>query len=340
MPPNQQEDQFLEEVVGLFALEGQEWLDQIRTAQTEIEQHPSHDKVEKLCETIRRALTNLGGSAATVELTSVEQVAHGLLALVESLRGEGVPDASLRWGVFREGLEALAHALKALAAQGAAAAIDLEPVRQRLADALAQPETSGGAAVLPTIDSAKASVPRAGDVSGIIQVLQALRPSTGGQPGAKGRVVESILARLGSQAGREGADPDPATVLRVVEELEGREQAFLDKLQQRLPFLLQGLSELKSLPPGAPVSDAQVAQLIEDVEDLKEAAASVEAGPVAQFCGGLHLFVRVLSRGRVAILPQRVDRIVARLNEMQQWVEQWIESGRLERTAIQQAVCR
>lgn len=340
MPPNPQEDQFLEEVVGLFALEGQEWLDQIRAAQTEIEQHPPRDKVDKLCETIRRALTNLGGSAATVELTVVEQVAHGLLALIESLRGEGSPDASPRWGAFREGLDALAHALKALAAQGSAAATDLEPVRQRLADALAQPATSGVTGVLPTIDSAKTSVPCAGDVSGIMQVLQALRPSTGLQSGAKGRVVESILARLGSQAGREGADPDPATVLRVVEELEEREQAFLDKLQQRLPLLLQGLSELKSLSHGASVSDKQVAQLIEDVEDLKEAAASVEAGPVAKFCGGLHLFVQVLSRGRVAILPQSVDRVEARLNEVRQWAEQWIESGRLERAAIQQAVCR
>ncbi|MDE3018519.1 MAG: Hpt domain-containing protein, partial [Nitrospirota bacterium] len=334
------EDQFLEEVVGLFALEGQEWLDQIRAAQTEIEQHPPRDKVDKLCETIRRALTNLGGSAATVELTVVEQVAHGLLALIESLRGEGAPEASPRWGAFREGLDALAHALQALAAHGSAAATDLEPVRQRLADALAQPATSDVAGVLPTADSATASVPDSGDASGIMQVLQALRPSTGLQPGAKGRVVESVLARLGSQAGREGADPGPATVLRVVEELEGREQAFLDKLRQRLPLLLQGLSELKSLSHGASVSDKQVAQLIEDVEDLKEAAASVEAGPVAQFCGGLHLFVRVLSRGRVAILPQSVDRVEARLNEVHQWAEQWIESGRLERAAIQQAVCR
>ncbi|MDE3223797.1 MAG: Hpt domain-containing protein [Nitrospirota bacterium] len=340
MPPNPQEDQFLEEVVGLFALEGQEWLDQIRAAQTEIEQHPPRDKVDKLCETIRRALTNLGGSAATVELTVVEQVAHGLLALIESLRGEGAPEASPRWGAFREGLDALAHALQALAAHGSAAATDLEPVRQRLADALAQPATSDVAGVLPTADSATASVPDSGDASGIMQVLQALRPSTGLQPGAKGRVVESVLARLGSQAGREGADPGPATVLRVVEELEGREQAFLDKLRQRLPLLLQGLSELKSLSHGASVSDKQMAQLIEDVEDLKEAAASVEAGPVAQFCGGLHLFVRVLSRGRVAILPQSVDRVEARLNEVHQWAEQWIESGRLERAAIQQAVCR
>lgn len=341
MSPNQQDDQFLTEVIGLFALEGQEWLEQVRAARAEIEQHPSPDQVAKLYETIRRALASLGGSAATVELTAVEQVAHGLLALVESFQGAALPDSSPRWGVFGEGLDALALVLKGLATQGATS-VDLEAVRRRMADALTEPEPAGeaGASASPLSPTASVSaLPSAGSPD-VMQMLLALRHRPDPQSRSRGRVLDMLLARLQSQSWSSGDEPDSATALRLVSEFEGQEQAFLDKLQQQLPQLLQGLAVLKSLAGGGEASDEQIGQLIEEAEDLKEAAASVEAVPVAQFFDGLMIFARVLSRHRSAVLPQRVETVEMRLNEVRQWAEQWMEAGRLERAAIQETLCR
>lgn len=341
MPPNQQDDQFLTEVIGLFALEGQAWLEQIREARAEIERHPAPDRVATGCETIRRALASLGGSAATVELTAVEQVAHGLLALVESFQGAALPDFSPRWGVFGEGLDALALVLKELATQGATS-VDLEAVRRRMADALTEPEPAGEAgspAPPPLPAAAVPALPSAGSPD-VMQVLLALRHRPDLQSKSGGRVLDMLLARLRSQSWSGGAEPDSATALRLVSEFEGQEQAFLDKLQQQLPTLLQGLSVLKSLAGGGEASDEQIGQLIEEAENLKEAAASVEAVSVAQFFDGLTIWVRVLSRHRSAVLPQRVETVAMRLNEVRQWAEQWMEAGRLERAAIQETLCR
>jgi chemotaxis protein histidine kinase CheA len=341
MPPNQQDDPFLEEVVGLFALEGQEWLGQIRAAQADLAKRPPPDRASQLCETIRRALASLGGSAATVELTVVEQVSHSLLALVESFQREAVPDASPQWKAFGEGLDALGLGLTELSARGSTAAADLEPVRQRLTAALADPGPSPES-VAPAVPQSPsvADVPAsAGGTSNLMQALLALRQAPDQSKG-KGRVLERLLARLQGDLGRQGAVPDQALVLQVVQELEGQERAFLEKLEQRLPNLRQGLSDLKSLAGGTSVSDEQMGRLIEELDGLKQAAASVEALPVAQFCDGLKLFVGVLTRRRLPILPQRVEQVEARLNEMRRWADGWIEAGRLERTAIQQTLSR
>ncbi|TAJ07849.1 MAG: hypothetical protein EPO61_12025 [Nitrospirae bacterium] len=342
MQPNQQEDQFLEEVIGLFALEGQEWLEQIRAAQAELEQHPPPDEVKKLCETIRRALASLGGSAATVELTVVEQIAHGLLALVESLQGDASPDVSPCWKALGEGLDALTQVLRDLAARGSAAAVGLEPIRRRIEEALVQPGPSGLAvpSAAPPLATATVLSSPAGGASGVMQALLALRKTPDLQSGTKDRVLDRLLTRLKSQLEGEVTDPDSATVLRVVEEMEGQERAFLNTLRQLLPQLIGGLSDMKSLAGGSLVSDEQVKQLIETVEGLKDAAASVGAVPVAQFCDGLKIFVGVLSRRRLVIPPQRVEKVEARLGDVQRWTERWFETGRLERAAIQQTVSR
>ena len=57
------EDAFLDEVLGLFVLEAQEWINQSNTALLELEHHPASDRKHKLYDIIVCGITNLGGSA-------------------------------------------------------------------------------------------------------------------------------------------------------------------------------------------------------------------------------------------------------------------------------------
>src|SRR5437016_6706024 len=79
------EDQFQEEVLQLFAEEGLEWIKQIKVALQELESGVTLDKEKKHYDIILRSLTNLMGSAATVELAALQKLT---LALVPLLRSE------------------------------------------------------------------------------------------------------------------------------------------------------------------------------------------------------------------------------------------------------------
>src|SRR5688572_15049238 len=105
MPINPQEDQFLEEVLGLFALEAEEWITQGKAALLELERGPSPDREAKLYDTIICGITNLGGSAATVELPALEKLAFALVPLLQAMgrqKGHTPPE---QIAALREGLD-------------------------------------------------------------------------------------------------------------------------------------------------------------------------------------------------------------------------------------------
>ena len=90
-------DDFQKELVDLFVQEAQEWLQNIHVALDELQQSPAPERHAKLIETISAGVTNLGGSAATIDLPDVEQASFKALPLIEAIRG---PTENL----FRSGL--------------------------------------------------------------------------------------------------------------------------------------------------------------------------------------------------------------------------------------------
>lgn len=66
---------FEKEVIGLFALEAQEWLAQIHSALRQLGEGVSSSIRPKLCGIILHGLTNLAKSAATVHLQAIESMA-------------------------------------------------------------------------------------------------------------------------------------------------------------------------------------------------------------------------------------------------------------------------
>ncbi len=112
------DDAFLDEVRELFALEAREWLDQLEAALHELEGCSEPGRLAGVFATIQRALTNLGGSAATVEQPTIEQAAFALLPLVEVLQVELAPASSPAFGALKGGVRALHLAVARLVESG------------------------------------------------------------------------------------------------------------------------------------------------------------------------------------------------------------------------------
>jgi hypothetical protein len=126
-----------EEMLPLFLVEASEWLDQIATALHEWEGASAGPRAEVLRRTIRAAVTNLGGSAATIGLTAIERLAFALLS---ELEGPG-PHGSAPHETFAQidvALRALAAAPGPEPARGAAELHHLAAALRELEESRAQ----------------------------------------------------------------------------------------------------------------------------------------------------------------------------------------------------------
>ena len=79
-------DDFQKELVDLFVQEAHEWLQNIHVALDELQQGPAPEQHAKLIETILGGVTNLGGSAATINLSEVKQASFATIPFIEALR--------------------------------------------------------------------------------------------------------------------------------------------------------------------------------------------------------------------------------------------------------------
>jgi putative ABC transport system ATP-binding protein len=110
MPPNLIDNEFSEEVLTAFASESSEWLLAMAEALRELERGTSRTLTRILTTFVRQHLITLKGSAATVNLASVEEVADQLLAELQVITAAKQPVFPPRYGKLRKPVEALAEA--------------------------------------------------------------------------------------------------------------------------------------------------------------------------------------------------------------------------------------
>ena len=79
-------DDFRKELVDLFVQEAHEWLQNIHVALDELQQNPAPERHAKLIGAILAGVTNLGGSAATINLPDIEQASFEAIPFIEALR--------------------------------------------------------------------------------------------------------------------------------------------------------------------------------------------------------------------------------------------------------------
>jgi chemotaxis protein histidine kinase CheA len=339
MSSNEYEEQFLEEVFGLFALEAQEWITQCKTALLELENSPSADRQAKLYEIIICGITNLGGSAATVELPALEKLAFAVVALLQTMRQSANDPTSEQLAALHGGLHEITQAVEHLEDTKSGGMPGLENTLRRLAAAadhqrMVQPivETTLSSVAEPAKEPAASPLPPEA-------FLQALRDLEQTDPKASGQtrhVAGAVISRInGGREEHNGSHADATTIMRILKELDAHDEQFLAELSRRLPIIHTFLGGLKGQTQTDRL-DVQAEAVAQDIHVLHEAAHALEAKTIMSFFHGLQTFLAVLSRKEVPVHPQRFETIAARLQSMLPLAQEWVDIGRHERAVIQQ----
>lgn len=301
------DDEFQKELLELFAQEAQEWLDQADAALSELETRPAADRHAKLVEVIARGLTNLGGSAATVNLPDIERSTFALLPFLEHFRN---PDAVIQpdnFTSFRRDLRGIAAAILQHAPASS---------MQVLADAV---EDNDEIAHRPAT---------------LLNALKELQAARAHASEPSRNLTEVVIRKLERDL-QQGLDQLDVSALRtLLQDLHGMDERFLDTLRRRMPAITQAVARLKETAPAGALPDHELNETIHQVQDLREAAKTANADPIVTFLTGLHSFLTVVAQRRVVLATQRIEAVASRLPVVVSMAQQWVAVGQSERAAI------
>jgi len=329
------DDPFQKEVLKLFALEAHEWLRQIRGALRELEGEPDQREKPKLFDVILRGVTNLGGSAATVELPAIQQLAFGLLPLLQALRSQGALASAEQFTALRDGLERITAAVSQVAEPPAAASGEPARVTGDIAEPAPSAAPSAPAAPKSRQPSEPGIAPPSPAPSGtILGALRELQQARARSLEPTRNVVEAVIQKAQGDPAHCSSPIEGSTVLRILQELDKLDEQFLAEVQRQVPLITEAVSTLKSGNGSALVSNESLEPILREVQGLHEAARAVNATAIMLLLHGLHTFLTVVAHRRVSLVLQRLEAVESRLGAVIPMAQQWVEVGRIERAAI------
>ena len=341
MASTAQEDAFLDEVLGLFVLEAQEWINQSNTALLELEHHPVSDRKQKLYDTIVCGITNLGGSAATVELRDLEQLAFGLLPLLKAMQALNGHTTALQLGVLREGFNGIIGAVQRLGDTKSGQVPNLDEILKRVTEVARQTAMAPqpGSSPLPAASSPSVSTsPIAPSIMDRLSELQQQHTPTSGP---RRHTIDAVVRKAKRDYGERGwRAVDAATVMQIVQELDRSDDELMKEIHKRLPTIISIFADCASPHADMLLSNGRMEKLLQEVQTMHDSARSLEAKPVMQFFHGLHMFLMIVSQKAVDIAQSRLEAVEFRLKKIVPIAEQWVEEGKKERAAIQEHVAR
>lgn len=302
------EDAFQKELVELFVQEAQEWLQQIHVALDELQQAPPFERHCALAQTIKVGITNLGGSAATLNLSDVERASFAALPFVKAVQD---PSAKISTDDFIALCKQLGHVHVALT-RTTGVAFDEEQVPA---------SDKGSPAMIPTKE--------------FLTLLRGLQGQRKASDTFHRNVVQTIMAQAEGLMGRGVEQCNVASIQEFLDRSAEGDQGFLQIVRQELPHLTAVLQTLKNdgVVPGPPSSDLH--NVVERVAQLWSAAQQVNAAHAMVLFMGLHSFLTVVMQRRAVVSAKNYDAIQTRLVQSLKGIEEWAESGRAERMAIQ-----
>jgi hypothetical protein len=112
------------------------------------------------------------------------------------------------------------------------------------------------------------------------------------------------------------------------------EEAFLESVQKQLPAVAAEINRLKSGAGGGGKPSEQMQPIVEQVAQLSSAAQQVNASQMLAFCTGLHSFLTLVMQGRVVVAVDKYAAVESRLIDNVKALQNWVEAGRMERSAI------
>lgn len=300
-------DEFQNELVELFVQEAHEWLQNIHVALDEIQQGPPPERHAVLINTLTAGVTNLGGSAATINLPNVEQASFAALPFIEAIKD---PTKSFSVQDFLSLCKQLGQIHMALTnATGVSF------------DAEAESETVEAVPGLSPTEFVET-----------LRKLQSTQETTGP---LERNLIKTMIDQMEGQvqAGVQHVGVD--VIQGYLDRMSESEEAFVQVVDEQLPTLTAQLSSLAdpaSLPGG--VLEAS----IREVTQLRAEAQQVNVTPAMTFFSGLHSLLSVLAQHHMNLAAPRVQAITDRLGVVRKLIHQWVERGRSERAAIGQAL--
>jgi chemotaxis protein histidine kinase CheA len=305
------EDAFQKELVELFVQEAQEWLQQIHVALDELQQAPPSERHRALAQTIKVGVTNLGGSAATLNLSDVERASFSALPFVEAVQD---PSAQISTDDFIALCKHLGHIHGALT-RATGVTFEADDVSASSED----PPT-----MIPTKE--------------FLTLLRGLQDQCIVSNAVHRNLLQTMLAQAEGLMERGVEQCNMSSIHEFLERSAEEEQCFLDVVRQELPRLMAIIQTLKTSgnAPSAPSSDLE--NIVERVAQLWSAAQQVNASHAMLFFMGLHSFLTIVTQHHVVVGATRYDAIQSRLDQCLKGIEEWAANGRMERVAIQRVL--
>ncbi len=299
-------DDFQKELVDLFVQEAQEWLQNIHVALDELQQAPAPERHATLIGILTGGVTNLGGSAATINLPEVEQTSFAALPFIDALKD---PTKSLSVQDFLALCKQLGQIHAALT-RATGVAFD------------AQSESDAAGPAQSTISPEE-----------LLQTLQKTRSSGHNDAGSDRNLIGAMMDQMEAQI-KAGVQQVGVEAIRgYLDRMSESEEAFVAAVDRWFPMLKENLAALETAPPG----DTWEASL-QEVTQLRTEAQQVNAVHAIPFLSGLQSLLSVVMQHRMRLARRRVEAITARLGVIREMVHQWLERGREERATIEHAL--
>lgn len=304
-------DDFQKELVELFVQEAHEWLQNIHVALDELQQNPVPDRHAKLIGTISAGVTNLAGSAATINLPDIEKTSFEAIPFIEALRDPrkqfSVQDFLSLCKQLGQIHIALTHATDISFEEDGTSAVG---------EAVGQSHT----------------------LEEFLYALQALQKKQLPRMTSGHDVIHNLIEQIEGQIQAGVERVDPTAVQGYLVRVSDAEESFLKAIDQRMPAILRTMSDLRMTRDDVSSCSVVLDASLQDVAELRTAAQQVNASSAMMFFTGLHSLLTVVAQRRVSLADSRVESVKARLHAMGVGIHQWVEDGRAQRAAITQLV--
>lgn len=300
------DDEFQKELVELFGQEAREWLTQIDAALTELEAQAAPDRHVQLVEAIVRAVTSLGGSAATINLPEVEQATFALLPFLDIVRDRTTASKQ-----------------------------DYFTVRQQFSVVMASVRDATGLAfgADPIADGTRPGTAHI-DLPSLLNALRELQDTCARTRSWTRHLIRNVIRRLEQEAtqGKERIEPD--VFQRMLADLVRVDDDFFLDLQRTLPDVRRMVDGLKTRPDHTSFPSDDLSPGLAEVDRLHGHAKHIHATAIAAFLGGLRSFIALLAQRRLGARATKLDAVAARITSVLEMTHEWMQSGHEEREAI------
>jgi hypothetical protein len=332
---NPVEDEFHEEVLRLFALEALEWIRQIQAALLELEDAPATQRAHQLYEIILRNITNLKGSAATVDLPSIGNLAFMLVPLLQHMQKDQRVAASDYYGPLRQGLAALSSVIQVLAmAQTKGLVVeDLENITRRQADALQTAVTKARTTALIVEHPAPST--QSVETAQIITALLRLKRARSFTSAPRRNFAELVLRKVHAVQEVDSSTVMAASLNHIIQELRDADERFLEETRQRSVTIEKVLTELKPDSTDTPAYQRKIREALREVARLYPCVIGVDAAEIIQFLHGLEIFLIDVLYKRVPPPALRIDAVASRFVALRAMAQEWVDIGLKEWTELE-----